>query len=292
MRHLILFFFLSSIACGVFAQQAKVSVVSKKIQKTFPAKAKQKLNISASLADIRVVAWDKPEIQMEVTISAKHSSKEKAVADIAKMEFVAMELGKDLYARNYITLAKNQQKPESSLKAEYVVYVPKNCPIFIEDQYGKVEIVGLRADIDFKGSFASLKLHKTSGRLNIDAYYGDIEMDDVYCVLYVKSNRSNITANRFEGQGTVNAEYASINLSPGKELVSLNVNAKHSNVVFNDKNAEGYRFELVADNGKIQHPSTMRFKLSKKDNQSLAKSQGGGPMVSISTTNGDITILR
>lgn len=288
-----LLFILLLLGMSTSAQQSvELQVVTRQSHHSFEYKPGFSLNIVGEAADITIKAADIKTIELDLKIIAKHPERSVAELDLAKMKFINSRLGAIWYLRNYVSLNKNDKEPKATLKASYVLTVPKSCSVNLNNKLGKVEVTGLDAELTATGEYATFLLKDISAKVLIDSYLGDINSTNLSGGLFIKSNRSDIVIDRMKGSGVIVAEYATIIVRAGQGLADLNINAKYSSIQFNDDAKAGYNFDLVANHGKIEHPEFMRFKITRTEarKQATLYADGKKPNVTITTSYGDITI--
>lgn len=294
MRKLFLFGCSLALFAQIASAQTTVQVVTKTIKKSFDWSEKDQLSLIADMAAITVTTWDEPSINLELKLTAKHVDLNTAKADLEKLQFVSTKLSNTLFIRDYVEIAKSSEKPKSTLKATYVLRVPKNCLMKIDNHFGSVSVIGLRANLDVKSEFCNVSLKDIQGDVKTDAYFGSISTDNIRGSLVINTNRADVNFRHLRGAAAINAEYATVNIAAGEDLVNMNVVAKYSTVNFEDDKNAGYNLSLVAENGKINHPSQMRFKVIKDESKRQATyyASANSPSINISTTFGDINIAK
>lgn len=275
------------------AQQI-LQVVTKKIQKNFPYSVGYEVNVEGERAEMYVETWNKNEVRVEMDLIAKHPDIAIATTELERMKYVTDRVKNKIYIRNYID--ENEGKPSSSMKARYVIYVPADCPVYLKDYFGTVNVSDLANKLRVKSEFTSIGLRNVKGEMDIKTRFGDLIGEQLDGVMRVEGRRSNITLRDLKGQYNIASQYGIIEIFANDRLIDLDIDAEKSNVFFYNDNAEIYSYQLTARHGRIQTPQDINF-ASLVDDANLQQLQFKPnrefyPSVTITVSFGDIQIRK
>lgn len=279
----------------IFAPAQQVlQVVTKKIQKNFPYRAGYEVNVEGERAEMYVETWNKNEIRVEMDLIAKHPEKNVAEEELKKMKYVADRIKNKIYIRNYVD--ENDGKPTSSMKARYVIYVPADCPVYLKDYFGTVNVSDLASRLRVKTEFTSIGLQNVQGDMDIKTRFGDLIGEKLDGVMRVEGRRSNITLRDLKGEYNITSQYGVIEIFADDRLIDLNIDADKSDVFFYNPNAEIYSYNLTANHGRIKTPQDIQFaNLVDTENLQQVKFKPNRefyPSVTITVSFGDIQVEK
>lgn len=276
------------------AQEDKVQVVTKNIEKTINYEDGFELFIDGEKADVQIDSWDQQKIKVQIALTAKHADREVAERDLESMRYDIEVVGRKIYVRNQLVLKSDQPIPESTFKANYVFTVPADCPIDLRNHFGKAEINDLKRGVAVKSEFTEILLNNIQGSIGVETRFGDVEGKQLSGEMNIESTRSDITLTQLKGRVNINAKYGKIKIDAQRSLVDLNIKAEKTDILFLNPATETYSFDLAAYYGDISVPEFMSFDMKEED--ALNKAELNLPKqeakVSIQTSFGNIVVLR
>jgi hypothetical protein len=232
--HILTFCFLFSVVTAF--SQTQLHVLSRTYKKEQNATAIKSLQITAEQAEVEVRVWQKNSIAYEVKLISKHPDKEQAEKDLESWKLLDEKIGKQLYLRNYMEILKSRTKPESNLRAIYVVYLPQHVSLELYNTFGKVALHGVRQPTKLNLRFCETRIIDTKSALDIQSYFGTnlfstfsgrltLKTDHSETVLRNSSSELKVSllhgklqlyeANDTVFSGIITAENTEITVSPG-----------------------------------------------------------------------------
>lgn len=251
---------------GVSTGQATLQVVTKKIEKTLSFKNGYVVNIEGEKAEIVINTWDKDEVLLKMELIAKHPERLVAEKDLKNMKYVADRIGKKIYLRNYLALAKNQEKPKSNLKAKYEITIPSSCPVNLNNYFGKAAIQDVKKELKVNSEFCKLQLTNIEGKVEIKTHFGDIDARNMAGRTLIVANRSNMVLRQLVGEFDIKAKYGLIQIDTDNKDLQLNIDAEKSDIQFM-RPPIGFNFSLTAHHGRISVPEHMKFNFLEKSKE-------------------------
>ena len=287
--------FISMISTAAFGQSVTLQVVTKTVSRTIPFDAGNSLHIEGEKANIRLVAWDREEVGITIELTAKHPEKRTAINDLEKMHYVAEKMGRNIFLRNYIALVKGESKPTSNLQAKYVIHLPADCPVKLNNYFGQAEVDDLANELTIDSEFSNIALRNIRGDLDVKTKFGDLDGNQLSGSVKINAQRSDIRLSDLKGVFEINARFGNIWINADKGLADLNINADKANVHFTHSRIGDYRYALQASYGKITVPEFMQFDIEKQDEgieRAMLNPELQQATVNISTSFGNIVIGR
>ena len=282
------------LAYSVKAQET-LQVVAKKVEKTIDFVEGYSLSIEGEKADVKVESWGNNKVQVKLEVVAKHRDKATAEKDLARVRYIIERVGQKIIVRNYLATDKNNTKPESSLKTQYVITIPENCPVDLRNHFGKADLANLSQQVGVRSEFCEIKLNNVRGEVDIETRFGDVVGTKLEGKVRIDAIRSDITLTRLNGSFDIKAKYGKIKIDANQSLIDLKIDAEKSDIIFLNPALATHNINLTAFYGKITVPDEMRFDFKEK-NATVNKAELHLPAnegkISIQTSFGNIVVAR
>lgn len=284
-----------SLVYPLIAQSGSVQVVTKRIDKTFSYRDGYEVSVDGVRAEVSIVTWSKPEIKVQIDFIAKHSKKEQAEKDIEKMRYRADKDKNKIFLRNYLDIPEGSPEPQSQLKAIYVITLPEDCPIYIKNNYGSIDVQNLMSNLRLNSRFSKIGLENIKGNIDITTSFGDLFAEKLDGNIKVASRRSDLTLKQMRGSYDIDSQYGILNLFATEDLIALNLKADRSTVFFHNSLPSAFSYNVTVQNGRVDYPNELKFKLLDMKDTGVKKitfkpNKEYYPAVTISITFGDLYI--
>lgn len=253
-----------SMLCGIFlifslsANAQQVHVVTKKVEASYPYKDGYELNLEGEKAEIRVEAWDKAEVGVEIDMISRHP--DKAVAEKA-LEYINHKIervGNKIYIRNFLSGDSNPDQ-NAQLHVKYFIRVPAQCPVYVKNIYGLATFRNLEKSLRIFSQFTRLGIENMKGELNVTTRFGDLEGQHLDGQIQIESRRSDILLSHLSGNVDLNTYYGKITLSELEELLSLNIQAEKSDIFLQNIESQKFGYLINASNASLNLPASLPF---------------------------------
>lgn len=199
----------------------------KKKSHTVESSDKNSLSIISSVGDISVVSHQSDDTIVEINITSRAGSKNKAEEIIENYTYTIKE------ENNTIEVDTSFEKPVSgvNLAIELVIYIPATIKdVKVSTNVGDVHISGIIGNIDLKNNVGEITLDKTKGSYNINVDVGGIILSDCIAVgnSQFKTNTGEIDVSFTDISGATNI---SAETGVGNIEMSLNDDAAYHAVI-------------------------------------------------------------
>lgn len=273
-----------------------INVVTKEISEVFKYKNNTNIEINGERAEINVEGADIDRIEIKATIISKNSSKASAKKDIESMKVLLEKLGKTVYARNYISIKNEKDKPNSNLKVIFDIRLPINCGVTINNAFGDIQMKNLNGVIKLNTRYSKINLAYLEGQGFVESLLGDVTMHSSYGNYDFKMSRCDLTLENSTGSFSVESKYGVVNAAIKPELERLKVVGVSVDVNLVVDDVSGSYYNLVSKDGKIQIDKAFNidFKLLNEENtQTLEINKDiDCSRLSIDTQFGSITLNK
>jgi DUF4097 and DUF4098 domain-containing protein YvlB len=219
----------SHLAPSSSALAQTLQVVTKTVEKTFEAPQYAKVQVWGERSDIEIMTWGKNEIKATIELTAKHPDRSTAEKDLEALHYTADKKGKTVNLHNFVVLAKNGTKPQSNLKARFILFVPANCAVEIQNSFGKITIKGLQTQtMQLQTEFCTIELSDLRGTLTARTQFGALRTENFNGLLSIFAERTDLVLQQIKGECRVRAQYGSLDIQTDKAQVKLDVETKNT----------------------------------------------------------------
>lgn len=196
-------------------------VKEKRISRSYKMSKDVKVSLTNQFGKVHVNTWDKPELTVDITITVEKTTDAKAQELIDKIGVIIDDQGKVKSFKTVIQGSVNNKNGEK-FEINYVVNMPKNNPLDLENKFGDVYLADISGPLNLKVSYGQLKAgHLTNTNTTTSLEFGG----------------GHITA---QEDGTLTVKYSSLtveklgNVSLDNQFSDINVNSS-GNMVLNSK---------------------------------------------------------
>ncbi|PKL82938.1 MAG: hypothetical protein CVV24_07555 [Ignavibacteriae bacterium HGW-Ignavibacteriae-3] len=267
-------------------------------EKTFQVKEWHNVYVDASGADVKVESWDKEEVYVKVFANRRA---------VEKMKF-------DVYQTGEVVKVLAKRKGSifnwfgGSLNVKIEIMTPRNFNPQVETSGGDIRVANLTGGFKLETSGGDITLINTNGKLTTETSGGDISINNHKGDMYLSTSGGDIVLK--ETEGNIKAETSGgdikIDANDGKVFAetsggSIIINYSGVNKGINASTSGGDIYLKIPSSFKAKvHLETSggrvsnNFKNSRTDRvkRSLVDAQynGGGEMLRLETSGGDITV--
>jgi Putative adhesin len=282
-------FFISNLSA-----QTTLEVAVKTIEKTLPYKPGYELSIEGEKADVIVQAGANSVVKVLIEITSKNPNLEEAKKDLEQVHFDAEVQGRKVILRNYTKPYNNGDKPKSSLRTAYRIYVPSECAVALKNTFGKANISNLFKFFHSRTEFCNVTLQNMKGKINVDSRFGDIVGKQLDGDVRINARRSNVSLSQLRGTYNLNMYYGKANIMADAGQINLNVIGENADVTFFPY-GKTYNYDLAAKGGEISLPQNLSFSIN--DNGANGKSaffkpQNTQQLITIKINMGNVKVVN
>ncbi|MDP4819780.1 MAG: DUF4097 domain-containing protein [Saprospiraceae bacterium] len=243
---------------GVSLQGQQVQLVSKKIETSYPYRAGYELNLEGEKAEIRVEAWDKQEVGIQIEMISRHPDKTIAEKALSHIQYKIERVDNRIYIRNY--LSENPDPAQNAqLHVKYFIRVPAQCPVYVKNIYGIATFQDLASSLRIFSQFTRLGLDNIRGELEVSTRFGDLEGRHLEGNLSIESRRSDLRLSHVSGNLDLDTYYGKIFLSELEGLLDLNITAEKSDIFLEKMDSRLFGYQINATNAQLNLPSDLPF---------------------------------
>ncbi len=288
-------------AGGLFAKDEPGTEKRKTYTKTYALASNDKVTIENQFGEVKIIIWNKAEVQTDVTIIARGSSDERA-QDI--LDHINIEDGKNSDGVYFKTNMKNQNnkgKGEHNQKMEinYEVHMPAGNPLDLTNSFGSSTVPDMTGPVELTQKFGDMVAGNLSNAKEIRVEFGSIAVDNISnCKMVVKFSKAEIK--KMSGNIKLNFEYCDkVKLSLDNSVTDLNINNSFSEVQIAVASGYGGDFDIHTSFSDLKNAGALGIKEEKDEDEHgprfdkdyTGKTGNGSNKVKIKSSFGNIKFI-
>jgi hypothetical protein len=251
--------------------QTPLQLISKTIEKEFVYHAGHELNIEGEKADVQVESWEQNKIAVTITFSAQHPDKKTAQRELEWIQYQAEKVKSKIYLRNYLKVPSGQEKPQSTLKAKYVIKVPSDCPVYLKSQFGMVRIRDLANQVKLNSTFTNIGLENIQGSIDVTSRFGDLDGQFIDGTMFVNARRTDISLRELKGKYDLKTSYGTLNIFADPNVADLKLTADHTKIHLVSTDPSRFAFNIESKGSDLSLPDQMNFNVLEASNDPSVK---------------------
>lgn len=206
------------------------------INKHYDVTADDKLEIDNQFGNVVVSTWDRNEITVDIEISARASSEERAQNIMDKIDVKDGRDGKSIWFKTKVGEINNNNgnrhgDNERGFYIDYVVHMPAANRLEIANSFGKTEVPAFKGLVTLTSKFGSLNTGKLDNVDQIDVEFGRAYISSVNNgkVIFKFNKESRI--GKVDGNVRISSEFSqNVQFNVADEINELNVVESYSGV--------------------------------------------------------------
>ena len=278
----------------------------KSYSKSYSLSGSDKISLSNQFGEMKLNTWDKNEIKVDVSITGKSDDEQRAQEILDRISILD---SKESGTVSFKTKFTDETKKENSnrnrkdghnegMEINYVVYLPANNSLNVENQFGKLIVPDYRGEMTLECKFGSLTAGKISNAKEVNIEFGSADIAQVNGgKLSVKF--SSATINKLSGNVDSDLEFSTVKLVVENDAKSLDINNSYSDVYLDlDKNLSA-SYDIITTHGSFSNKTAFAINSTSKDDKKgygpnftkeySGTSGGGGLKIKVRSSFGSIT---
>jgi hypothetical protein len=140
---------------------------SRKISRTFKVKASDQLSVENKFGKVHVNTWDRNEITVEVTMTGRANSAERAQQILDAIDVkISEEPGLISFRTEIGKIQSNNNNGKKGFEINYTINMPQNNPLKLKNSFGDVYVGDLNGKADLHVAYGGLKAEKLNHNEN------------------------------------------------------------------------------------------------------------------------------
>jgi hypothetical protein len=245
------------------------------INKHYDVTADDKLKIDNSFGNVVISTWDKNEITVDIEISARASSEERAQEIMNRIDVKDGKDGREIWFKTKVGDIRNSNNNggnrgrddnQRGFYIDYVVHMPASNQLAIENSFGKTEVPAFKGLVTLTSKFGSLNTGKLDNVDQIDVEFGKAFITGVTNgrVIFKYNGQSRI--GMVDGTVKISSEFShNVQIAVADNIKELSVNESYSGIrMVVNKNLSA-QFDVHTSFGSFHNESEWRIVEAKED---------------------------
>ena len=182
-------------------------------------------------------------------------------------------------------------------------------PVSLEGHSGDIDISEVVGDLTLQGDFfGSTDLEHINGAIHFNTsrtQFSAARLDDEFSVdsdsldanellgpVILKTQDKNVTLDRIQGSVNVSNRNGSVELTSAAPLAAISIDNRHGSVDVGLPGKVGFDLDAQTRNGDMENDFGLMPQTTDDAHTLKGNIAGGGPTVTIATTDGDVTVRR
>jgi hypothetical protein len=292
---------IATLASGTSALAGNDPMVEKKktYSKSYSVNSSDKISLNSQFGEMRINAWDKNEVKVDVTITAEAGTDERAQQILNSINIEDGKSGSGVYFKTKMD-NKNQQRgkgEKQSFQIDYVVYLPAGNPLDARNEFGSMFIGDHKGKASLESKFGQL----TTGRLSnadVSVEFGKVIIGGMDGGdLTIKFSKGDVR--NLDGKVKANFEHSSIKLSLENSLKGLDVNNSFTKLYLDVTTGLSASYNISTSFCEVKNRTDFAIKKEgdddddhgpKFDHKYSGKSGSGSAPIKIKASFGDVIV--
>jgi len=245
------------------------------INKHFDITADDKLEIENQFGNVVVSTWDKNEITVDIEISARASSEERAQDIMDKIDVKDGKDGHSIWFRTKVGEIHNnnnnhggRNENERGFYIDYIVHMPASNRLDIANSFGKTEIPSFKGLVTLTSKFGSLNTGKLDNVDQIDVEFGKAYITAVNNGKVVFKFNKESRIGKVDGTVKISSEFSqNVQFNVADGINELNVVESYSGVRMVVNKDLSAQFDVHTSFGKFHNESDFEIAEAKEDKE-------------------------
>jgi hypothetical protein len=279
---------------------------TKNYTKTYPLSGNDRVNLENSFGEMKIQTWSRNEVKVDVVITAKSGTEERAQQILETIEIKDGKSGSEVWFKTDMDEHKNMsnKKNNSNYKDEgftinYVVSLPSTTTLEASNSFGQMIVPDYSGAVELESKFGGLTAGALSNVKSVNVEFGkaDIKrMNNGKATIKFSRGRIGSIAGNFQGA----FEHCSgIWLGVGSDIKSIKVKNDFTKVYMDVPKNLSADFDMDTHIGEVNNQTSFAINKAdedddddgpKFDHRYKGKSGSGGTPINIKSDFGEIIV--
>lgn len=290
----------------LFAADGPQVEKKKTYSKSYSINGNDKINISNQFGEVKINTWSKNEVKVEVNITVKANSEDRAQSIIDNIAIEDSKSGDEVSFKT--TIGKDQEwkgdkknNSNQGMEINYEVSMPAASPLILQNQFGRSFVPDLSGPVEITQKFGDLEAGNLPNIKELHVEFGSAMVESIgNCKVVIKFSKAEIK--KMSGSIKGNFEFCDkVKLALDNNVTDFNLNNSYSHIEIAVAGTFGGDFEIHTNFGEFKNGSALSFKEDKDedsdnrgprfDKDFNAKSGNGACKVKIKSSFGTIKLI-
>ena len=255
----------------LFATEGPEIEKKKTYSKSYSIDGNDKVNINNQFGEVKITTWGKSEVKVDVTITAKASSDERAQAIL---DNISIEDSKSSEAVSFkTTMGKQEWKGDKKgnnnqgMEINYEVSMPAASPLILQNQFGKSFVPDMSGPVEITHKFGELVAGNLPNIKELHVEFGSAVVESIgNCKVVIKFSKAEIK--KMNGSIKANFEFCDrVKIPLDNSMTDFTMNTSYSKVDITVSGGFGGEFDIHTSFGDFKNSSSLSLKEDKDDDE-------------------------
>ncbi len=244
---------------------------TKTYNKTYALNSNDKVKLENKFGELVISTWNKNEISVEVTMTAKGNTEERAATILDRLRIEDGKNSNGVWFRTEIQnndrRNKNTNYNNEGFSINYKVQMPAGAVLDAFNEFGSTNIGNYDGSLRLSSKFGDLKTGKISNARKVSVEFGTAHIQSVSNgELEIKFSRALI--DNIDGSVKANFEHCSgVKLNIDNGLKELQVRNEFTNLFLNLNKNLSANFNIYTNFGELRNRSDFELLTEKEDEE-------------------------
>lgn len=291
-----------SLSSKAFAGHDPDGEKKKTYSKSYTVSNTDKINIENKFGELKFNTWDKNEVKVDVTITAKANSDEQAQEILDNISIEDSKDAEGVHFKTKIGEGKKQKwekGDKQEMNIDYVVNIPARNPLYADNQFGAMSIGDYSGEATFISKFGSFTAGKLSNSKKVDVEFGQATIAAIGGgELTIKFSKAEV--NDLDGAVHANFEFCDkVKLKVDNSVKELSVKNSYSGLFLDLATDLSATFDIKTSFSEMRNKSNYSIKEEGDDDDRhgpnfnhkySGKAGSGAATMKIKSEFGDVTL--
>lgn len=246
------------------------------ITKSYAVGPDDRLSIENSFGNIVIATWDKNEIQVDIEISVRANSDDKAQKMMDQITVTDHQGGKEIGFKTEIgNMGKGKDNGGDDNRKFYVDYkvsMPGRNSLRIENSFGKINIPDFAGTTNLTSKFGELTTGKIPNAKMIHVEFGKAEIGELNNADVVFKFNSRSTVAGISGNSKIDVQFCSqVSLFISKSISELSLFQSYSTIDLKVPDNLSAQFDIYTNFGSFKNKTGFNIPAENEDESSGPK---------------------
>jgi hypothetical protein len=235
-------------------------VKERNINKTYPASG-NKLNIDNSFGDVKIITWDKNEIQVDIHIETSANEEKNAARTFEAIDVADRQSGSNIYFKTTTDKGKNRNyncnNCHTTMSIDYEIHLPAGNSLDIENSFGDIVIPDYSGAVSLVSKFGSLTAGNLSNVDDVQVEFGKAKIKNLTNTKAV-FKFSKIELDNITGSNTLKFEFCSASkVALDNDATAVNISESYSTLNIKPSANFSATYDITTSFGSLKNRSNI-----------------------------------
>jgi len=263
-----LFLFLTA---GLLANEEPGLEKKKTISKSYPVSSADKISIDNEFGEVKIITWNKAEVQADITMIGKGSTNERAQA---MLDLISVEEGKNsegVFFKTHMKSHKSNNEHDgdkNGFEINYEIHMPAANPLKLKNSFGHTIVPDISGPSEITSKFGELETGNLSNSKKLEIEFGSATIAAVNNAdISIKFSRAAI--NKMSGAIKVFVSYGGAKLLLDNSVTSLTVKDEFSELLLDVSKEISASYDVYTNFAELENETEFKIKEQDEDHNGV-----------------------